>query len=558
MKKTQTIIKYTIFSIAFILLLAAFPILNFQKEPNLNPLQSHYKKGVYHIHSIFSDGNGTIDDITRAAEKAKLNFIILSDHGRPNIEAMNATDWIGKVLLIGGSELSLNSGHLASAGFKVPPYKYPLEPQEAIDEINRDNGFCFISHPFDDRIPWTDWNIENYTGIEVMNAYSNAKYGGMWRLAYFPLQYMFQPEYAILNALKYPDINFDKWDEINKTGKYYGIYALDAHGKLPLGRKRKFAFPSYLALFRTMTVYARIESELSKEPDAAASEIIAAIRNGRFFNCVEGIAAANGFDAFFTTTTNERFELGSSPPSTEGTLHIHLPFEFRTKVLIKKDGKEFKLHTPDYHKNLEVPIAQKGVYRIEVFAADNKFDDLPWITANPFFIGIGQNLKIEAPPTQTQTIATTPDFFTLEKNEATTATITFETTDTGAPLYTLNYTLKKEETKRDFWAALSHRTPIDLSKHEGLIFQARSTTPARHWAEYRIRIDHDESWFRHSYLTTPDWTTIHIPFKNFHHWAGKHQPHDLSKTINLFFAINNQLAPPNTTNTLQIKSPGVY
>jgi hypothetical protein len=558
MKKTQKIIKYTIFTLAIILIIAAFPILNFQKEPNLNPLPSQYKKGVYHVHSIFSDGNGTIDDITRAADKAKLNFVILSDHGRPNIEAMNATDWLGKVLLIGGTEISTNNGHLASAGFKVPPYKYPLEPQEAIDAINRDNGFSFISHPFDDRIPWTNWDIENYTGLEVMNAYSNSKSDGMWRLMFFPLQYMFQPEYAILNALRYPDINFDKWDEINKTGKYYGIYALDAHGKLPLGHKRKFAFPSYLAMFHTMTIYARIQNELPKEPEAAASEIIAAIRDGRFFNCIEGIGSANGFDTYFTTTTNERFELGSSPPTTEGTLHIHLPFEFPTKVLIKKDGAQFKLYPPDYHKNLQLPITEKGVYRIEVFATDNKFDDLPWITTNPIFINTGQNLNVETAPTQTQTIATTPDFFTLEKNDSTTATINQETTETGEITYTLNYTLQKEETKRDYWAALAHRTPINLSNHEGLIFQTRSTTPARHWVEYRLRIDNQEAWYRHSFLTTPEWTTIHIPFKKFHRWAGKPLPHDLSKTTNLFFAINNQLTTPNTTNTLQIKTPGVY
>ena len=112
MKKTQKIIKYTIFTLAIILIIAAFPILNFQQEPNLNPLPSQYKKGVYHVHSIFSDGNGTIDDITRAADKAKLNFVILSDHGRPNTEAMNATDWIGKVLLIGGTEISTNMSGL--------------------------------------------------------------------------------------------------------------------------------------------------------------------------------------------------------------------------------------------------------------------------------------------------------------------------------------------------------------------------------------------------------------------------------------------------------------
>ncbi len=558
MKKTQRIIKYTIFSLAFILFIIAFPILSFRQEPNLNPLQSDYKKGVYHIHSIFSDGNGSVDEIAQAAEKAKLNFLILSDHGRPNIEAMNSTDWIGKVLLIGGSELSLNCGHMASAGYKVPPYMYPLEPQEAIDEINRDNGFCFVSHPFDDRIPWTDWNIENYTGIEVLSAYSNAKRGGLWRLGLFPLKYMFHPEYAVLNTLKYPDINFDKWDEINKTGKHYGIYALDAHGKLPLGRKRKLSFPSYLSLFRTLTVYARIDKELPKDPEEAASEIIASIRQGRFFNCVEGIAAANGFDTYYMTANGERFEMGSSPAASEGVIVIRLPFEFRTAITVKKDGKVFKTIDADIHKHIEVPVTETGIYRLEVFASDNKFNDLPWISTNPFFIGIGQNISIETQPQPGDTLANDATFFTLEKNDASTATYTFDTTEANDTTFTMSYTLTKQEDKRDFWVALAHRQPLDLAKHEGVIFQARTDTPARHWVEYRIRLGRDESWYRHSFLTSPDWTTIYIPFKHFHRFAGKDQPHDLAKIINLFIAANNQLAHPQTTNTLQIKNLGVY
>jgi hypothetical protein len=38
-------------------------------------------RGAIHIHTRRSDGTGTVDDIARAASRAGLNFVILTDHG---------------------------------------------------------------------------------------------------------------------------------------------------------------------------------------------------------------------------------------------------------------------------------------------------------------------------------------------------------------------------------------------------------------------------------------------------------------------------------------------
>ena len=170
MRRLKKIAKFIFFTSLILLLIVIIPMFSFRKVSNLNPLPSNYKKGVYHFHSIFSDGKGTLDEITKAASDLKLDFAILTDHGNPNLKASMATSWLNNVLLIGGSELSSNAGHLAMVGYKIPEYCFPPEPAEAIKEINRDNGITFISHPFDDKIPWTDWNISGFTGIEVFEA----------------------------------------------------------------------------------------------------------------------------------------------------------------------------------------------------------------------------------------------------------------------------------------------------------------------------------------------------------------------------------------------------
>ncbi len=80
------------FSLLGVLLIAiAFSSLSFKQRVNDNPLPSFYKKGVYHLHSTFSDGRGGIEAISRAAGKQDLDFVILTDHGRPNRRSSAAT-----------------------------------------------------------------------------------------------------------------------------------------------------------------------------------------------------------------------------------------------------------------------------------------------------------------------------------------------------------------------------------------------------------------------------------------------------------------------------------
>jgi hypothetical protein len=45
-------------------------------------------EGVYHIHTTFSDGRKTPEEIAAIAARQALDFIVLTDHGRPNLESL--------------------------------------------------------------------------------------------------------------------------------------------------------------------------------------------------------------------------------------------------------------------------------------------------------------------------------------------------------------------------------------------------------------------------------------------------------------------------------------
>lgn len=558
MKKYKKIIKYTFFCFIIIIILTIFPIFLYHKEINMNPLQSFYKKGTYHMHSIFSDGKGTIDDITKAASQLKLDFVILTDHGEPNIKSSRSTSWLNNVLLIGGSEFSLNSGHLAALGYKIPDYIFPPEPQEAINEVIDDDGVCFISHPFDDKIPWTDWDIKDFTGLEVLNSYSSARKTSILNLLLFPLQYTFNSSYALMKTIQYPEENIRKLDSLCSTGKYYAIYALDCHAKLPISKNFQLNFPSYKAMFKIFNIYVKIDKEIEKDPYKSASTIISSLRRGDFFNVIESIAPANGFETYFITSNRERIEMGSSTNSIHGKMIIKLPFNFETNIIVKRDGKIYKKIQNNLKHRLEIHVKKPGVYRSEIFVINNKFNKIPWIFTNPFFIGYRKTFQDKIKHNLRKSLVDREGFFKIENNKLSMGSLTYNRNSKGELITTFKFNLKKETEKKDFWSVISNRNRFDFSRFKGFLFETRSNKKMRFWIEFRTKTKSSETWYRHSFLSDKEWGKIQIPFEKFYVIFGNKTSPELNSISSIFFSINNANAFSGTQGTIYLKNIGLY
>jgi len=559
--KPKKVLKWSSLLLVVLCILIILPALSYRQKVNLNPLPSRYKKGVYHMHSVFSDGKGDLEEITLAAAAAGADFAILTDHGEPNRLAALATAWMNDVLLIGGSELSLDAGHLAAAGFRLPDRPYPPEAQEAIDEIIGDGGVCFISHPFDTRIPWTDWGVHGFTGLEVFNCYSSARKASPVTLAVFPLQYLFNPRYALLNILNYPAENLSRWDRFNEKGRYFAIYASDAHAVLPVSDAIRFYFPSYVNMFRLFQVYVQTDHALGKDPRQSAAMIITALRHGRFFNAVEAIAPANGFDAVFHSAGGDVHEMGGVSPARSGSIRLELPFEFSTDVHLLRNGTVQRKITGNRHKQLMLEIDDAGVYRIEVFLGDHTFPDIPWILTNPFFIG--REPVRPGPPIPPPESARTPlpiGSLTVEANPATRADLERTAADDGRPVLHFTFRLAADEGRQDFWAALARRQRVDLSRQSGFCFEARGVKRQRFWLEFRVATPEGEGWYRHSFAVAPEWRVYALPFARFRrfHGADTAAPPDMGRVRAVFFAINNVVAYAGAHGALSLREIGTY
>jgi hypothetical protein len=579
--KLRKILKYMFFALVTLLMLNIAPAFFYSPETNTNPLPYSYIKGVYHMHSIFSDGKGTIGEITQAAASLNLDFVILTDHGRPNIQSSTCTTWLNNVLLIGGSEFSLNCGHLAAMGFKVPDYIFPPEPQEAINEVINDNGVCFVSHPFDDKVPWTDWDIYGYTGLEVLSSYSEARRAGILKILIFPLKYLINSKYALLNTMGYPSDNIKKWDSLNQSGQYYGIYALDAHAKLPISKKIQLNFPTYKSMFEIMTVYIKLNQKFNQKllqgvqgdkwsplPGAFLEQsppgaVISSLRKGNFFNVIEGIASANGFEAFFIEkNSGKHIEMGGSSKEKQGKLVILLPFDFETEIIILKNGTKSQQKTNKQNRQLEFDVNESGVYRIEAYVPGNTFDELPWIMTNPFFVGV--EAPLPSSPAKDEIVLKRPlpeeqDAFRVEKNSRSEGVIEYETIEEGEKITHFAFKLvEKSPQDQNFWSVMALRKRFDFSDDKGFIFEARSDKKRRFWVEFRTGEGESEVWYRHSFLVERGWKKFHIPFKKFQVIYGKKESMKLSQVSSIFFSINNANAYPGTEGEIFLKNFGIY
>jgi hypothetical protein len=555
MKKLSRPTKLAIFLAMVLLVITFLPALRFRKLENNNPLPESFSKGVFHVHSTFSDGKGDLAEITIAA--GELDFVVLTDHGSPNRDSANATQWVNGVLVVGGSELVSHSAHLAAAGLSPPTfYRYPPEPQKLIDEVNRSRGISFIAHPFYWGNPWIDWSVEGQTGVELINAHTAASLPRFSRLFLIP-RYFARPDFAVLTTLEYPEPNVTVWEEMNTTGRYSGIFALDAHARMSLGFGNYVHVPRYAEMFRLLNVYVKHHETLGDDAVSAAASLVASIRAGSFFNCIEGIAPANGFDAFFETDTGERVEMGGESTSHSGRLVIHLPFDFETDVVVKRNGETYSEHRNNGESKLTVSITEAGVYRIEVYARSSTFDDLPWIMSNPFFLDTRISREEPPIPVARKALLSRPDFFRVGHDASSDGSLV-EAVDSEDLVVGLRYELPENPVTPEYFVALANRKPRNFTAFDGLALRVRSEERAMFWLMFRTKTDGTETWYRHSFAADQEWSTVAIPFTDFGVHFGEIRPPDLEAVASLHISIDARVAFPGASGTLFVKDFGLF
>ena len=380
--------------------------------------------GALHIHSTYSDGAGTVGEIAQAANEAGLDFLVLCDHSSLQARADGQDGWRGRTLILIGTEVTTDTGHLLALDVPDGFLPAPHEAVAAQRAITQSGGLGFVALPCDLKDHWRDFGrLEEGTGLEVFNLSAIARtkinlpaLAEVWRRYHSRSP---QSAFHLVSARPAPELRL--WDKLTAppqpglpARRVVGIASLDAHAVMKFAR-RSYPFPTYEEIFRTLRTHVVTSRPLSYgEPPAsrgkAAREKDDALVHG-------ALAAGHCYMAYdnYADPTGFLFEAGPPQPlptqagpnrpplalmgdallfpieagagRTPFTLLAQAP---RTRSLVRlyRDGR---LVAAARGGRLEYAAQTPGVYRVEVFLYKHRIGSLclgakPWIFSNPIYL----------------------------------------------------------------------------------------------------------------------------------------------------------------------------
>ncbi len=338
--------------------------------------------GSIHIHSNYSDGTGKVEDIVRAAQEAELNYLILTDHNTLRAKREGFEGLYGDTYLMVGYEINdkENKNHCLVFGTEdTLPTR--LAVNEYLKIIHKQDGVTFIAHPTEKRnsskeypsYPWTNWDTDLFTGIEIWNHMSE------W-MEQLNDQNRYELFLHPLKSIKAPDPEaLAIWDTINLKRKVPGLGGVDAHAHKVnvMGFFEVEVFP-YKVLFKSIRTHILLSHTFqnifsASGRDGVNREIRDALASGRSFVANHSVGEANGF-RFVARSGKQVFQMGDTVPAGDDVeLGIQLP-KSGGMLRIIFNGEIFGEYTkPEEY----IPVNQPGIYRVEVF-----LDGRAWIYSN--------------------------------------------------------------------------------------------------------------------------------------------------------------------------------
>jgi hypothetical protein len=347
----------------------------------------HEYVGNLHIHTPYSDGAWYHAEIAEAALAAGLDWFIVTDHNVwvDGVEGYYGPDPAKQVLLLVGEEVhdvrrDPQANHLLVLGADKELAQYAPDTQELIDQVVAADGLCFIAHPheksaplFDEgEIPWVNWDVSNYTGLEIWNYMSEFK--GYLESKLAALRSALHPERVISGP--YPE-TLAIYDRLLSQGKLVRIVGgSDVHGhEYSMGPIHRVIFP-YEYVFRCVNTHILARTPMLGDLEHDKGLVLNALRVG-----YDLPAPTEGF-RFSAQGHGTRAIMGERIRLEHGvTLQIVTPRNATIRLLYNGE-----VVTEEPESNAVTYIASKpGIYRVEAYIHfQGKLRG--WIFSNPIFV----------------------------------------------------------------------------------------------------------------------------------------------------------------------------
>ncbi len=347
-----------------------------------------FVRGAYHIHTVRSDGSGTVDDVAVAAAAAGLQFVILTDHGDAT-RPPDAPAYRHGVLCIDAVEVSTAQGHMVALGLEAPaPYPLGGDARDAIEDVHRLGGWTIAAHP-DSPKPDLRWRgLATVDGIEWLNADSEWRDDWSWRLLLAAAHSLVRSPEAIASVFSRPDATFRRWDTWLRQRPVTALAAVDAHARIGINEQAEpqmartiLARPSYADMFRTAVQVVRLEQPLTGDGPADAAALLQALRQGRTYSVIAALATPAVL-AFEVTDGTTVWQMGDTVPASTTPLRMTARVSGAPDAVVAlwHQGREVASGAGEVSI---VPHGAAGAYRVEVRRPSTA---VPWIVSNPIYL----------------------------------------------------------------------------------------------------------------------------------------------------------------------------
>lgn len=345
--------------------------------------------GHLHIHSVFSDGEGSVPQIAAAAQEAGLDFIGITDHNSLAGREEGLEGWHGNVLVLIGTEINESKNHYIAFGLNklIPPDDD--NPGTVIAAVNYQGGFGYLAHPVEKSnpaflegrcFPWDKFNWDGFNGLEIWN------FGSLWRGVYTKRwQALFWYYADPYRAVRFPEPEgLALWDRLSQERPVSAFVGSDAHAlTLRMGPLKPVFFP-YRFLFRTFNVHILLPLELEQDLAAARFQILAALQTGNFFCSSDYRQSGHGFRFFACNGKHGAAGMGGKIPHTPDTVLQIVSPSPRSLIRIIRNGS---LVYESRQQRLAFKVLHPGTFRVEIYHRRTCLSpSLPWIYSNPVYV----------------------------------------------------------------------------------------------------------------------------------------------------------------------------
>jgi hypothetical protein len=476
-------------------------------------------RGVLHVHSVASDGRGTVDEIAAAAASAGLQFVVLTDHGDAT-RRPDPPSYRSGVLIVDGVEISTRGGHYVAVGLPQSPYPLGGTAADVVEDVRRLGGLGIAAHPDSPKseLSWSDWSAP-IDGVELVNpdtswrvhAFSGGL-GARWLLLKALLAYPARSSEAIATLLTESTALRERWRTIASTRSLLAIAGADAHAKVawrdtePGDNSSSLPIPSYESAFKALSVHVRPERPLTGDDAVSdADALLGGLRKGRVYVAIDGWAAPSAFE--FTASGASIWALPGDivSPGSPLTLRVRSNAPGGYVTTIWKDSQSLTERTePEF----EVAVGgEPAAYSVEV-SRPNAPDQPPWITSNPIYVrqSVDSESPAEAATEDRQSLfdGDTTSGWSFESDKTSLATIDVAKLTEG-PRVRLRYGLSGGASIGQYSAA-AVATARGVASADAVAFTVRAERPMRLSLQVRAEVAGapPERWERSVFVDTSD------------------------------------------------------